>query len=257
MKKKNISTLLIVAFVVLLCITTYGINIYEPHTLKSHTTLNKAEIELIIKDYILKNPELIINSLKKLEAHNTDNYLTNLQNTIKAKQNLLESADQSPVYGNPQGDITIVQFYDYRCGYCKKFSLTLSKILAEDKHIKVIFRELPILGEKSIKLSRIALAVNLLSPEKFWNFHNKIMEGKDVSIEAIKDILSELNIDSKKVLEKSQESEITKILEQNKNIAREANVSGTPTVIINGNLIMNPYDFQLLKENITEIRNNE
>lgn len=249
---KNLLTPLIVFFVILFCVLTYVVQKYSPH----HFDPNNAKVESIVKEYILNHPEVIVDSLKNLETKNANNYMENMQKSIRQNKDMIEATSNAPVFGDINSDIILVQFYDYRCGYCKKFSNTLSKLLAEDHKVRVVFREFPILGEKSNFAARMALAVNSLYPDKFMSFHDKLMEQGDISKEIISNILQELHIGYDEIFAKSQEEVITEILAENRKIAQESNVAGTPSVIINGEFIPNPYDLNVLKDYIKRIREN-
>ena len=136
----------------------------------------KEEIRQIIEDYIMENPEVILNSVAKMRAKEEE------QEKLIAQKNLIELQDEimwnptDPVGGNIMGDVTVVEFFDYRCGYCKRFSTSLNEVLKEDDNVRVVFKELPVLGANSDLAARAAIAA---SRQNLYNdFHNKMMELK-------------------------------------------------------------------------------
>ncbi|MCE3232447.1 MAG: bdbD 1 [Rickettsiaceae bacterium] len=145
--------------------------------------LNKEEVEKIVSDYISTNPELIIKSLTQYQQQAQDKQDLESQKSITEKKNELENDASSPVAGNPKGDVVIVEFFDYSCGYCKKVLPSISELLKEDKNIKVIFKEFPILGPNSLLASQAAIAVYQLAPEKYFDYYSAAMKehisGKD------------------------------------------------------------------------------
>ena len=136
----------------------------------------KEEIQRIIEDYIMANPEVILNSVAEMRSREER------EREIAAKNNLIDLKDEimnnptDPVGGNPMGDVTVVEFFDYRCGYCKQFYTALNEVIDEDDNVRVVFKELPVLGPSSVLAARAAIAA---SRQNLYNdFHKRMMESK-------------------------------------------------------------------------------
>ncbi|MFN7038164.1 MAG: DsbA family protein [Alphaproteobacteria bacterium] len=214
---------------------------------------NVNEIEQIVKDVIKNSPELIISSLENYQIKQQQDMEEKSKSSIINKKQELEDA-QSPSSGNIDADVTIVGFFDYKCGHCKKASNALSQILFNDKKIKMIYKELPILGETSREAAKAALAVYKLEPKKYSEFHNKLMAVQNISNESISKLIEDLNIDKEKWEAAKSDSFINEELEKNRNLARELNIQGTPAFIINGELIPGSLPVEGFKEKINNAR---
>lgn len=143
----------------------------------------KTAIEKIIKDYLISNPEVMIEIQTVLEAK-----MEKLQ-AEKTKAAMAENAKEiyrrasSPLAGNPDGDITVTEFFDYNCGFCKKSFGDVAKLIGSDKKVRVVFKEFPILSKGSEEASRVALAA--AKQGKYWEVHSALLESKSQANEAV------------------------------------------------------------------------
>ena len=118
----------------------------------------KAGIEAIIKDYLLANPEILLEVQSKLEAKMEKQQEERLKTAIKSNAKELFHRAEAPMAGDPKGDVTVVEFFDYNCGFCKRGFSQVSELIEKDKKVRVVFKELPILSKGSEEASRVALA---------------------------------------------------------------------------------------------------
>lgn len=197
-------------------------------------SLNKDEIEKIIYEYIKDHPEVIISSLKEMQKRDHEEMLKKMKLTIQNSKEKIEGKDAviTLVGGDKNGDVTIVTFLDYRCGYCKKSNNELKELLKKDSKVKVVFKEYPILGGASQKLSKTAIAVHLVDPSKYIDFHNALMDAKDPNDQFIQNTLKMLNLDYSKVQEAMNDPRVSKELAEVEDLAKQLNVRGTPAFII-------------------------
>lgn len=214
----------------------------------------KEKVELIIKEYLINNPDIIISSLEelqKLKKHEMESQAIDYMTHNKAE---IENITHNPVLGNPVGDAVIVAFYDYNCIHSKTGSTNINELIASDKGVKVILRPFPILGEASNYIAKIALAVNELFPSKFQAVHNALMEMKQATVENINDILAKQGIDDKKVIAESNNDEIKNIINNNADLAGKLRIQGVPTYVINGKILRGLIDHKQLQELINQMR---
>ena len=138
------------------------------------TEEQKAQIGNIVKDYLLKNPEVIIEMQTALEAKMEKEQAEKLKSFMSENAKDIYRSPNASVAGNPNGDITVVEFFDYNCGYCKRGLPELQKLIENDKRVRVVFKELPILSKGSEEAARVALAAKRQG--KYWEFHQALHE---------------------------------------------------------------------------------
>ena len=214
-------------------------------------------IENIISNYLKKNPEIIIEAIELMR--NREKHAKKLvqQNNIKKSRRLLLFDKTSPVTGNPNGDITIVEFFDYRCGYCKKVFSVIQTLLKQDKKLRFVFKELPILSQESEIAARAALAVWKLQKKKYIQFHKALMETtRPLSEHNILRIAQNINIDISQIQKVMRSDTVSTILLNNRELARKLEIQGTPIFIIGDKIIPGAVDLKYIKDLISEIRNN-
>jgi protein-disulfide isomerase len=146
------------------------------------TPAQRKELESIIKDILLANPELLMEAQTALEAKMEK--IQNERMAVAIKDNSAEifRPTASPVVGNSNGDVTVIEFFDYNCGYCKKALPDVAQLIDKDKKVKLIPKEFPILAKGSEEASRVALAAK--AQGKYWEFHRAMLESQGQANEA-------------------------------------------------------------------------
>lgn len=251
--------LICVSVILILAVTFFGAKDQIKLKLQEYLSLpnqemNKQEIENIVYEFIKKNPDVIISSLKEMQKREYEDSLKQAKIAIKNSKSQLQSEDISLIAGDKNGDVTIVTFLDYRCGYCKKANNALKSVLLQDKKVKVIYKEYPVLGGASRKLAQTALAVAIVKPSKYVDFHNSLMDARDPSDEFIRNTLKLLNIDHIKVKEAMNDPRVEKELASVQNLTRQLNVRGTPAFIIGDELIPGAIDSEAMLKLVKSTR---
>ncbi len=142
-----------------------------------------------------------------------------------------------PTVGNTEAEYTIVEFFDYRCGYCSKQANDLARILEEKDNIKIIYLEFPIFGGISDTAARIALSVWNTKPDLYFDIHNQFMNlGPRMKKDSIIDILNQFNLNGEIIFEEAEKNKDNEIIKKNRSLALSLNIRGTPALIINDNL---------------------
>ena len=190
-----------------------------------------AKVQKIIADYLKAHPEIIIDALqayqKKQDAAKAE---AARQSIIAARAELLNDAT-NPVGGNPKGDVTIVEFFDYSCPYCRAVDPDLQKAISADGNVRVIYKEFPILGPESLVASRAALAA--AGQGKYQAFHDKLLSYKGSLNDAtIYSIASDAGLDVTKLKADMEKPEIKNQIDRNYHLADKLNIQGTPAFII-------------------------
>lgn len=226
-----------------------------PAKASTFSEAQKDEIGSIVKDYLLKNPEIFLEIQSALEAKMEQVQAERLKAALAANADSLFRDPDAPVAGNPKGDVTVVEFFDYNCGYCKRGFPDVAKLIEADPKVRVVFRELPILSKGSEEASRVAIAAHLQG--KYWDFHSAMINFKGSADEASALKLAEkagLDMARLKADIKSEkvEAEIKKVRE----LAQNLNINGTPHFIVGNRSIPGaPQDlFEQLKSDVEAVR---
>jgi protein-disulfide isomerase len=215
----------------------------------------RKEVEAVIQDYILKNPEVLMRAIQTYQVK------AQAAKSERAKKNLTSLTSElshnagSPVIGNPAGDITIVEFFDYRCGYCKRVFPTIQALLEEDGNIRYVLKELPILGPDSLFASQAALAVWNTTPEKYLPFHAALMASRgSLNAEKIFTIADDLGL-NKDVITKGMKNEsVNNELNKNAELSERLDITGTPAFIIGDQLSPGAISMQEIKRMVALAR---
>lgn len=217
------------------------------------------DVEEVVAKWIEANPQAIINSVQNMQKKMMEEQNKNAQKNIGQKKEELFNDANSPQFAPEGYDISIVEFYDYACGYCKKAQGTVDALLKSDDKVRIIYKDFPILGEPSQEMSKVSVAVNILAPNSFRKFHDALMKtnerGKSAAIKAAKSV----GIDTKKLEEvlKNEKSKIEKILQDNISLGSSIGINGTPGFIIGEELIPGAMEVATFKEKINALRGNK
>jgi len=214
---------------------------------------DKAATKQLIREVLQENPELLLEALdnlrKKMEAGDPAAAREGLSKLRKE----LERDPDTFIAGNPSGDVTIVEFFDYRCGYCKRTQPIIQQLLKNDGGIRLALKEFPILGPDSVVASRAAIAA-LKSP-KYEAFHTALMAAQGpLSETRILRIATEAGLDSAALRKDMDDPKIKSIITRNHEIAQSLNISGTPSFIIGDTLVPGFVELEQLQELVAAAR---
>ena len=264
MAQKLVNKILFGVLVILIAILAYKVinpvsnNISSPvvTTMEEATAPEdeKEKVQDIVKEYLMNNPEVIIESIEQLQKRKMQEMEATVKNYIEQKKPEIENSTTFPVLGNAEGDIIIVSFYDYNCSYCKKGDSYINQALEANNDVKVILRPFPILGENSMYAAKIALAVHKLAPAKFKIIHQGLMHMKPITAEAVEELISSNEIDWISLQTEIHKPEIQSLIDKNFEMAGNLRIQGVPAYIINGKLFPGLVDFTQLQSSIAEIR---
>lgn len=217
----------------------------------------EARVKKIIEEYLLNTPEIIIQSIENLQKRKVQESETKVNSYIKDNKLDIENSQNFPVIGNKDGNVTIVAFYDYSCSYCKKGDVSLNELLQNDPEVKILLRPLPILGDASDYLAKIALAVYKINPSKFKAVHSELMKIRNISKETVEELLAKNDLNITEVEEVADSIEVRDLITQNIQIARNLKIQGVPAYVINARLIPGSIDFPQLLSIVKEIRDSK
>ena len=222
---------------------------------RTETALDQAAIERIVQDYLLANPELIEEALAGLEIRRQAEKEQAQRDAIIASGDELYSDPGSHVAGNPEGDVTVVEFFDYRCAYCKRVFPTVVALMESDPNLRLVYKEFPILGPDSTYASRFALAARKLDPDKYVALHNGLMRVRGgLDRAAVFAVAAELGFEPAAVEAGISAADITATLDANYRLAERLGVGGTPAFIIGDQMVPGAISLERFNAIIEETR---
>lgn len=206
---------------------------------------NKSEIEQIVKDYILQHPEVLIESVRQYqERERAAQHLKSKQTIASRQSDLLRdptSPATKPMAANPDGQITMVEFFDYKCGFCKKVNPVVMKLLADNPNLRLVFKEFPILGPESVTAAKAGLAAQ--KQGKYVQFHQAMMASTTpVSQAMIEQVAKDAGLDLARLKTDMETPEIAATITKNTQLALDLDVSSTPTFFIGGEMVTGAMD---------------
>ncbi len=208
-------------------------------------------IREVVKDYLVKNPEVMLEVQEalnnKIEQKNTENR----SSTITGMKDEIFNSSDDGILGNPNGKISLVEFFDYNCGYCKKSYPDIQALIKGDPDLRIVLKDFPVLGDDSVKAHIVARAFMKLMPMKFAAFHNQMMtsEGRANEEKAIK-IAVKLGVDEKQLRQTMKDPDIQQVFMKNGKLAYLLDINGTPSYILGNEVLVGAVGENVLKKKI-------
>ena len=217
------------------------------------TDAQRTHLNKMIEQYIFDHPEIILQSIQKMQARQKTAEQVQAATALKERKQDLEADPDDPVMGNPTGTITVVEFFDYRCGYCKRVFPTVMKVINANPNVRYVIKEFPILGPESVTASRASLAVWRNQRANFNAFHAALMEVRgDIPEAKLLSVATKLGVNAIQLKKDMADSEIDRILEKNYQLAKALNINGTPAFVIGGKLVPGAIDAATMNRMIVE-----
>ena len=212
------------------------------------TPLDKKAIEKILRDVLRTNPEIVAEALEAYRAKQEAEKVNKARQTLVSRRQELNGGTMTPIGGNPAGTVTVVEFFDYQCGYCKRVFPSILSLIQSDKRIRYVFKELPILGPASMVAARAAVAAWKIDKKKYLPFHTALMASRgQLSEGKILRLAADSGIDPKELQKKMKEPEVYQELQNNLNLAQALNINGTPAFIIGNKIVPGAVPLEELK----------
>ncbi len=210
----------------------------------------KAALDSYIREYILNNPEVIIEAVNRYKVKEEEKQDADAISALSKHKDYIYNNPSIPQVGNPKADVTIVEFFDFNCGYCHRAYDAIKQTLAADKNVRFVFIDLPILSPESKTASEWAMAAN--KQGKYFEFHSAVMDFKGPkSAENLADIASKVGLDVERMKKDAAGPEVRAELEKHTEIAQSMRVSGTPGFIVGDQIVRGYLPYEGLKA-ITE-----
>jgi protein-disulfide isomerase len=221
------------------------------------STPQRGEIESIVREYLIAHPEVLQEAMAELEKRQTAAESEKHKTAVKDNAQAIFSSPRQVNLGNPNGDVTFVEFFDYNCGYCKRAMSDMLSLIKDDSKLKVVLKEFPVLGPGSVEAAQVAVAVRMQdkSGKKYLEFHQKLLGGrgqadKAHAMAAAKDV----GMDMARIEKDMQSPEVKATLEENLKVAEALGLNGTPSYVIGGDVVVGAVGLPALQEKINNNR---
>ncbi len=218
-------------------------------------TLEQKEMERAFEKFLYGHPDVVVDILRKLREREEATKAENMSSLIAAQRETLLNDPTSPVGGNPNGEVTVVEFFDYNCGYCKRVMPNVIKLMEEDSGVRLVYKEFPILGPGSVSAARAALASLRQDPGKYQAFHTALMSSRGrLKMPKIMQIAREIGFDTDRLEADMAAPEIEATIARNLALARTLGINGTPSFVIGDQLVPGAVELDTLKRLVARAR---
>jgi len=228
-----------------------------PAAAQDFSATQRGEIEKIIKDYLLKHPEVLQEAMAELEKKQAVAESEKARSAIKTHSEAIFNSPRQVVLGNPQGDVTFVEFFDYNCGYCKRALTDMVELMGKDPKLKVVLKEFPVLGPGSVDAAQVAVAVRMQdkSGKKYLEFHQKLLTGRG-QVDKAKALATakEIGLDMARLDKDLKSDEVAKTLEESMKLAEALGLNGTPSYVIGNDVVIGAVGLATLSQKIQAAR---
>jgi protein-disulfide isomerase len=228
-----------------------------PASAQSFSDPQREEIGKIVKEYLIKHPEVLQEAMAELEKRQQLAETEKARSAIKNHTEALFNSPRQVTLGNPQGDVTFVEFFDYNCGYCKRALDDMMQLMAKDPKLKVVLKEFPVLGPNSTEAARIAVAVRMQdkSGKKYLEFHQKLLTGRgQVDKARALAVAKEIGLDMARLDKDLKSDEIDATLSESMKLAEALGLNGTPSYVINNDVVIGAVGLATLGQKIQAAR---
>ncbi len=219
---------------------------------QQQSPLTRPDVERIVREYLLKNPEVVYEAIQELQRRREAEEAGHQQAALAQHRDAVFAAPGDPVAGNAQGDVTLVEFFDYRCGYCRNMVPGLRALLAGDPKLRFVFKELPILSPESTLAAKAALAADRQG--KYPELHFALMQARELSREAILAAAAGAGLDPTRLERDMEAPEVAAKLEENMRLAQALGITGTPAFVVGDQIVPGAVDPAQLAELVTRQR---
>jgi protein-disulfide isomerase len=215
----------------------------------------KQEMGEFVREYLLANPEIFEEMQTALASKRELEAADKAKTAIVANREALTAAPDDVVLGNPDGDVTIVEFFDYNCGFCKQALEDMNTIIEGDDKVRFVLKEFPILGEDSFAAHKVAMSFRKLMPEKYGEFHRTLLGSEArASEETAMKLAVDLGADEEKVRAGMDEPEIIASMKQTYALADQLGINGTPAYIVGDEAVYGALGADVLEEKVSNLR---
>ena len=228
-----------------------------PTHAQSFSSQQRGEIEGIIKDYLMSHPELLQDVLAELEKRQTAADAEKHNAALKEYSEVIFSSPRQVTLGNTQGDVTVVEFFDYNCGYCKRAMNDMMELLNTDLKLRFVLKEFPVLGDGSVQAAHVAAAARMQDKtgKKYLEFHLKLLSGRGAADKArALAVAKEVGFDMARIEKDMSSPEVRAQLEESFKLAEALGLNGTPSYVVGNEVVIGAVGLKTLREKVNTAR---
>lgn len=218
----------------------------------------RGEIEKIIRDYLLRNPELLQEVIQEMERRQAQADADRHRQAIKEHADAIFNSKRQVVIGNPQGETTLVEFFDYNCGFCRKALADKMELIKTDPKLKIVLKEFPVLGEGSTQAAQVAVAVRMQDKtggKKYLEFHQKMFASRgQIDKARALAVVREIGFDAARAERDMNSDEVRQTLEESFKLAEALGINGTPTYVLSDQVVVGAVGVEKLRDAINIAR---
>ncbi|NDW01484.1 DsbA family protein [Salipiger sp. PrR002] len=215
--------------------------------------LDEARVKELVLEAIRENPEIIMEAVALLEQRQADAQAQNEADVLRNQRDLIERDPNAPVLGNPDGDVTVVEFFDYNCPYCRRAKVEIRALIEEDPNVQLVYREWPILGEGSVFAAKAALAAR--AQGKYEDFHWAMMATDGRANEAsVMRVAEDVGLDLDQLRQDMEGQEVAEHIETSMRLTQALGFNGTPSFVIGNALVPGFVEKERLSDLVSEAR---
>ena len=228
-----------------------------PAAAQEFSAPQKSEIERIIKEYLISHPEVLQEAIAELDKRQAAAEVEKAKNAVASNAETLFNSARQVVLGNPKGDVTMVEFFDYNCGFCKKAMADMMELLKDDPKLRIILKEFPVLGPGSVEAAKVAVAVRMQdkSGKKYLDFHQKLLGGRGQADKArALAVAKEVGMDMKRIDTDMASDEVKVSIEESLKLAETLGLNGTPSYIVGTDVVIGAVGLDALRTKVSTAR---
>ena len=229
-----------------------------PASAQSFSPDQRGEIEKIVREYLLSNPQLLQDVMAELEKRQAQAEVEKHRAAIKEHAEIIFDSPRQVTLGNPKGDVTFVELFDYNCGYCKRAMTDMLDLMKADPNLRVVLKEFPVLGEGSLQAANVAVAVRMQDKtggKKYLEFHQKLLGGRGSADKArAMAVAKEIGLDMTRLEKDMASDEVKNTLAESFKIAEAMGLNGTPSYVIGNEAVIGAVGLATLKEKVNLAR---
>ena len=217
----------------------------------------RHEIENIVKDYLMAHPQLLQDVINELDKQQKEAAAEKARTNIKTNNATLFNSPHEVVLGNPHGNVTMVEFFDYNCGYCKRAMSDMLDLLKTNPNLKFVLKEFPVLGEGSVEAAHVAVAARMqdVTGKKYIEFHQKLLGGRGAADKArALAVAKDVGFDMARIEKDMGSDEVKKTIDESMKLAEALGVNGTPSYVVGDEVVVGAVGLDALKEKLAAER---
>jgi len=239
------------------CAALLAIAVPQASRADEFSASQRGELERIVREYLVAHPEVIQEAMTELEKRQTAADAEKHKAAVKQYSEALFTSPRQVVLGNPNGNVTFVEFFDYNCGYCKRAMDDMLTLLKDDPKLKVVLKEFPVLGPGSVEAAQVAVAVRMQDKtgKKYLEFHQKLLGGRGQADKArALAVAKDIGLDMGRLDKDLASPEVKATLQESFKLAEALGLNGTPSYVIGDNVVIGAVGLESLKEKVNTSR---